>query len=211
MTLKPALVVVLLLCVGTRPAIAQEITGGVKGGVNLATIPEFGSAVGETDLDTAMRTALAIGGFVAFAAGDRFDIQPEVFYVQKGIRFEGSAGPFPGGDATIKLAYIEIPVLAVYRFASDRSRTGYLLAGPAVAFNTSARIDAAGIDDDLEAADDEVKDTEVSLIFGGGYSFGRLLVEARWTEGLTAVNDASVLVEDDVRNRAFTILFGVRF
>jgi hypothetical protein len=73
-----------------------------KGGVNLATIPEFASAVGESDLDTTMRTALAIGGFVAFGASERFDVQPEVFYVQKGIRFEGSAGPFPGGDATIR-------------------------------------------------------------------------------------------------------------
>ncbi len=209
MTVKPALVVVLLLGVGTSPAIAQAITGGVKGGVNLATIPDVASAVGETDLDTTMRTALALGGFVAFAAAERFDIQPEFFYVQKGIRFEDSAGPFPG-DATVQLDYIEIPVLAVFRFASDRSRTGYLLAGPAFGFNTRARIDVAGTEGDSEAADDEVKDTEVSLIFGGGYSFGRLLVEARWTEGLTAINDDVAFV-DDVRNRAFTILVGVRF
>ena len=208
MTLKPALVVVLLLGVGTSPAIAQGTTGGVKGGVNLATIPEIASAVGETDLDTSMRTALAIGGFVAFAVGERFDIQPEVFYVQKGIRFEGSAGPFPG-DATVKLDYIEVPVLAVYRFAADRRSTGYLLAGPAFAFNTSARVSTSGTDEEPEI-DDQVKDSEVSLIFGGGFSFGRLLAEARWTEGLTAINDESAFIED-VRNRAVTILLGVRF
>jgi Outer membrane protein beta-barrel domain len=206
---KRALTLLLvLLAVGTRPAAAQELTGGLKGGLTIATIPDFATAVGEPGLDTGSRIGLAVGGFVAFPVVEQLDIQPEFFYVQKGLSFDGSAGQF-GGDGTVKLDYIEIPVLAVYRFAPDRSRTGYVLFGPAFAFNTTAKVDV-GSGDDVDV-DDEVKGSEFSLVLGGGVTFGRFLAEARWTEGLTAVNDQSVLLEEDVRNRAVTILVGVRF
>jgi hypothetical protein len=209
MTFKPLLAIVLLVCVGIGPAFAQEVAVGVKGGVNLATIPALADAVDEPDLDTTWRTGIALGGFVAFAVGERFDIQPEVLYVQKGIRFEGSMGPF-GGESTVELDYIEVPVLAVFRFAADRGSTGYVFGGPAFAFNTGARVSTSGIDEEPEI-DDMIKDSEFSLVFGGGVSFGRLLAEARWTEGLTAIDDAGTLLDEEVRNRAVTFLFGVRF
>jgi hypothetical protein len=207
MTLKRAFAVCLLLGIAVSPAAAQDIAGGLKGGLYVSTIPDFATAVGETGLDTSSRAVLAIGGFVALPVATQLDIQPELFYTQKGLRFVGSEA-FEG-DNTVKLAYIELPVLVVYRFAADRTRTGYVLAGPAFAFNTSAKVDGDAGEVDV---DDDVRGTEVSLIFGGGYSFGRLLAEARWTEGLTALNEQNQFVlEQDVRNRAFTILFGVRF
>jgi hypothetical protein len=84
-----------------------------------------------------------------------------------------------------------------------------VLAGPAFGFNTSAKVDGDAGEVDV---DDDVKGTEVSLVFGGGYAFGRLLAEARWTEGLTSLNEQNEFVlEQEVRNRTFTFLVGVRF
>jgi hypothetical protein len=207
MTLKRAFAVLLLLGIAVSPAAAQDIVAGLKGGLNVSTIPDFATAVGETGLDTSSRAVLAIGGFVALPVAPQLDIQPELFYTQKGLRFVGSEA-FEG-DNTVKLTYIEVPVLAVYRFAADRTRTGYVLAGPAFGFNTSAKVDGDAGEVDV---DDDVKGTEVSLVFGGGYAFGRLLAEARWTEGLTSLNEQNEFVlEQEVRNRTFTFLVGVRF
>jgi hypothetical protein len=54
-----------------------------------------------------------------------------------------------------------------------------------------------------------VKDSEVSLVLGAGFLAGPFLVEARWTEGLSAVNEDDLFA--DLRNRSIAVLAGVRF
>jgi hypothetical protein len=158
-----------------------------------------------------MRTGLVLGGFVAFRVTPRFQLQPEVVYHQKGIEISGaSGGPLRDGEAEIELTYVEVPLLAVFRFDPDGGRGGYVFGGPAFGFNTRAEIvGGAGAvpgDADLE---DQVKDSEVSLVLGAGFLAGPFLVEARWTEGLSAVNEDDLFA--DLRNRSIAVLAGVRF
>jgi hypothetical protein len=204
-------VVVLCLIAGVVPANGQNISGGVKGGVSFATIPDFVEATEDPTVNTGVRTGLVIGGFVSFSLAERVSLQPEVLYAQKGLSISDASGGPVGGEASIELDYVDIPVLLVYRFAPSGRNSGYVFGGPSFGFNTRARVTGAGMmADEDEDIDEEVKDREFGLVFGGGAVFGPFLVEARWTEGLSAVNEDTDLVKD-LRNRSGAILVGVRF
>jgi hypothetical protein len=85
---------------------AEELYGGIKGGVNFAnqnTDPE-------AELDA--RTGMAVGGYVGIPVTPIFAVQPEGFFTMKGSSFEGGSA---------KLNYIEVPVLARASFMNEAS------------------------------------------------------------------------------------------
>jgi hypothetical protein len=158
----------LLLTVGVvaNQAIAQ--TGfGIRGGVNFANL-------NDTDANTDTRTGLMAGLYFNFPiTNSPVSIQPEVLYTQKGYEI---------GDDPIKLDYIEVPVLAKFDFITDGSITPNVYFGPAIGFNVSAKDEAGLIQGDIE---NSVKDTEFSVVVGGGLDFGRLDLGVRYGAGLT--------------------------
>lgn len=197
-----------------RTANAQSTTEvGVKVGLNFATVTEFGDAIGDVGLETSRRTGLLFGGYISRRWSGNLFVQPEVLLVQKGIKVSGGAFDIPV-DAAVKLTYLEIPILLQYRFG-DRSVVPYVFAGPAIGFNTSAKVDSSvfgvgGMED--EDVSDEVRNVETSLVVGGGAAGDWWLGELRYSEGLWGVNEADTPDFDrDVRNRGIAVVFGVRF
>ena len=69
-------VIALVVLCGSQ-AMAQEVSWGVKGGVNLATL----SSDQDPGPDFNYRIGLVAGGFFTWPLGSRFDVQPE-FAVQ---------------------------------------------------------------------------------------------------------------------------------
>ena len=97
----------LLLClIGllvASPVSAQEISGGGKVGLIVSNLssPE--------GFDSTTKSGFAAGGFVSIGINDLFSIQPEVLFVQKGAKLTED-----GDEATLKLNYVEVPILAVF-------------------------------------------------------------------------------------------------
>ncbi len=191
-----------LVAVLPGEAVAQGISLGVKGGLNLAN---FGGDVEDTD----MRTGLAIGGFVNFDLG-AFSIQPEAYFSQKGA----SLGEFAFEDVSVKsdwnTSYLEVPVLARLGLGVPGAPVRpVLFAGPAVGILLSSKVkgEVGGI-----SAEEDVKDDSKSLDFGGvigaGVEFGNFQLDARYTLGLTNFVDGDDVV--DVKNRTISILLGYR-
>jgi hypothetical protein len=181
---------------------AQEIEGGVQGGVTFSSLSNLRDAIdfgGPVDIES--RTGVVIGPFVAFPINDSVAIQVEALYATKG------ATPTDGTNRVeIKFSYLDVPVLL--RVAPTRLL--YFLLGPSLNFNISAKaIDfvPSQVEDDVS---DQTKNTEWGLVFAGGVSSGRFLIEGRYSAGLTDIADTPALTAA-VRNRAFTILAGVRF
>jgi hypothetical protein len=50
----------------------------------------------------------------------------------------------------------------------------------------------------------------VSLLFGGGIEFARIILEGRYEKGLRRINK-SFNDFADIKKQSFTILFGLRF
>ena len=206
--MRKAAIVVALVVAGLSAASAEGqtvFTGGAKGGITFATLPAAGT---ELDADTGYRMGALAGGFVAVEFGGMYAFQPEFLYAMKGV--ELSYQGYTQKDA-IELSYLEIPLL--FRISPrTNGRVGFdLFAGPAVSFRMSAKF-RSEFGDQTDGMDlkDEVKTTDFGLVVGGGIHIGKVLIEARWTEGLI---DASARdsFEKDLKNRAFSILVGFKF
>jgi hypothetical protein len=157
----------------------QTIQFGPKAGVNIANFSNG-------DYSNNTRVGFHAGGFLSFAAGKIFAIQPEVLFSTQGTKIDDVNSPVK----EFKANYLNIPVVA-------QLRTGggvYLESGP-----------QAGILLTAETDDQSVKNLYKSLdwswVFGIGFR-SKLGVgfDARYNLGLTKIGDSGAHVEANAKN-----------
>jgi hypothetical protein len=167
------------------------------------------------DLDKGTRVGFAAGAFAEFEFGDRWAIEPQVLYIQKGARYNGDIDLGEGGvvdvSAGVNLDYIQVPVLfkAELRKA-DNKLTPSVFVGPAFGFQIGCKLTAEGDGQDAseDCPDDTFKGTDFSLVFGAGLEFNRFSLQGRYDMGLGSVAD----VDDvDVKNGGFLVTLGYAF
>jgi opacity protein-like surface antigen len=200
MRLMLALIAAVLLSV--EAAYAQtEFSGGAKGGVAFSSVSSDDEIF--QDILTDSRTGVVIGGFVMMPLTDTFAIQPEVLWVQK-----GASGSEEGANLTLQLDYLEIPILANFRFSPENRIRPFVFTGPVPAFNTAAKVtNDQGVAD--EQLDEDVKSFDFGWTFGGGVQYENLTFEGRYTIGLGGINEDSLGTVDDPKNGSFAILVGI--
>lgn len=173
-------------------AFAQGISGGLKGGLNLANAT--GSDAGDTD----MRIAYHVGGFVNIGLGGALAVQPELLYNSVGAK-----GSEDGYDITYKLNYFTVPVMLMYSFGNFN-----IQAGPQFGFLASAK---GKIEYQGESAEADIKDsfksTDVGLNVGLGAGFGKLHASARYCIGMTKIWDED---DVDVKNGVIQLSLGYK-
>ncbi|MDG3582355.1 porin family protein [Galbibacter pacificus] len=118
-----------VLCLGTAITMnAQEFYFGLKGGTSLSTIS------GENKLmSNNYRTGLYGGVFAEVVMSEKISIQPEVLYSMLGSHEtykQFLANGVLSNEITIKLRYIDVPVMVKYRVYKGLS----VQAGPQVSF-----------------------------------------------------------------------------
>lgn len=104
--------------------------------------------------------------------------------------------------------YLEVPLF--FRFSRSNQRL-YVLAGPYVGFRLAAEARET-VDGITETRDfsDQIKRVDAGVSFGAGATFGRGLIEGRWTEGLRDAERGDSF-ETAVRHRVLAVLAGFRF
>jgi hypothetical protein len=190
-------------------AAAQSIGGGVKGGLALGDVPKIVDELDESAANTDLRLGYAFGGFLAIRFAGGFSIQPEVLYTQKGVKVKTGGGS--SGDVKFKADYVDVPVLA--RLTVGKGVRGYVFAGPSFDFKANAKMSVGFLgESDEQDVSNDVESFEFAVVFGGGIELGPLLLEARWSEGLT--NIAKVDEGEpsaDIKTRTYLFLVGFRF
>ena len=182
----------LLACLVTVPVAtaSAQTTIGLKGGLSFATLSNK-----HPDWDT--RTGFAAGIALDMRAGP-IGIQPELLYVQKGVKSDGS----PGSDAP-KLDYAEVPVLLKVTVPLPALQP-FVYAGPSIGFRLSCKLG------EVDCGSGVIKSTDFGAVLGGGIRLGGnkgLTLEGRYTWGLKDVHDLTAGVES--RTRTFLVLAGV--
>jgi hypothetical protein len=156
---------------------------------------------------TQSRTAFAAGAFATFGLGRNFAIEPQVLYVEKGTK--ASAG---GVTATLKLNYVEVPLLlkAVFPLAGSTRVAPNIFAGPAIAFRTTCNIKASNGSITAEQSCSDaalpVKSTDFILAFGGGLDVGPIALQVRYDFGLSKIGDVSQAA--DIKTQAWLLTAG---
>jgi hypothetical protein len=198
---RSCLFAVCLLLAATRVSMAQDGGIGVKGGVEFAS--QQVSVDGSTTLGT--WTAVVAGAFYTQPLGARLGVQVEGLYAPKGAKSSSF-----GIDSTLRIDYVEVPILARLRLGSGR-RHYYVAGGAAPAFRLRARVRTpfAGAIEEIDVAD-QVERLDLGAAAGGGVVLGRLEIDARYTLGLRDV-DADTTDEGRTRNRAVAVTAAWRF
>lgn len=156
-------------------------------------------------------SSLGGGGFVRFGFAG-LTLQAEVLALTKGTKAEDGS---TGDDVELHLDYIEVPITAMFSLGNGP----YVFAGPAFAFETGCDVKGSFSNVEFEApCDDQESDVidrkklDIGLTGGLGFQFpvgpGSLLIEGRYTHGLTNLNDGSSSDNTKVRNRSFAAMAG---
>ena len=186
------------------PSSQEGLTFGVKAGLNLASLRNDD---GETD----RRAAPAAGAFAAWQTGSLVGVQVEALYSPKGIKQRG-----PNGNSlTIEMDYLEVPVLVTFKVPGNGAVQPLLLTGPAVGIKVRTKFGSLG-EGLQEKFADFVRRWDVGWVVGAGLDLplarGGLIVEGRYTLGLTTVFDADPTDSDrDDKNQVLALLVGYRF
>lgn len=213
-------------------SIAQNIKDkGIKAGVALSDwygkgADEFSdnfsanmSALGFTDfnVEKKFRFGLSIDAFFNMKLSKIIQLQTELIYTMKGVKFSGG-GFFQGYDVDtqiiIKTDYLEVPLLLNLSPPGTGMIKPFVIFGPSVAFKTSSKlkvkVKSQGSSDSDESDFNNIKGTDIALIFGGGFKISNgVLVDIRYCLGLNSINDASDQIE--IKNRNIIMTMGFYF
>jgi Outer membrane protein beta-barrel domain len=159
------------------------------------------------------RPGLIIGGFLAIDK-HKAGLVVEGLFSQNGTKLE-----FSDSGATftqeIRIDYIVIPVLGRVNLKASDGVLVHLYLGPQFGFKTGFQsketLTVAGTSTSMTSNDDDnIKGHNIDLGFGGQVDFGRFLVDLRYSLGLTNVDQDTGPEEPEVKNRTFSMMFGVR-
>ncbi len=208
-----ALTVTALTLTTAHDSRAQNLSVGLKGGVNKseATLP-LASVV-----DRGRATGFHAGAFLALQLSPLMEIQIEALYTEKGL-----AGARTDGNLSYELegGYVEIPVLAKIRapWAQDGAVAPYAFAGPSVAFEVNCQL--RGHDgptilnyqcDGPPVHFDQRKKFDYGLMMGVGAEvgtrLGRLMMDLTYDWGIRDLAD-SPDIPGEVRHGAFMVSIG---
>lgn len=217
---------VLFLAVGlgltSMPAIGQaSISPGVKVGGNLGTLggedAELVFSTGmQQDVSLDRRTGYAFGAFALIDFAGPFALQPELMYIQKGAKTEmefSLGGQSTTVTSTMKLDYIQVPLLMKLNLPVAGPVSPNVFAGPNVGFNINASQETeAGGQSDSEDIGDDISGTDYGVTLGAGIDFGlsagTLTVDVRYELGLADIPDEG---DANIRNRGIGVTAGLAF
>ena len=169
-----------------------------KVGFNIATLTNAD--------DGDSRFGLAAGAEFEYQATDLLSISFGAMYSMQGIKASGDEG-----DATFKLDYVNIPILAnVYVVKGLAVKVGIQ---PGFKVNSSLSAKASGVSASADL--NGVKSFDFSIPVGLSYEYRNFVIDGRYNFGLTNwAKDVSVLGETmgevDSKNSVFQLTIGYK-
>lgn len=229
------IVVLAVLTVGMMLcANAQETTWGVRGGLNISNAAdkytgklEDGESKSDYESDFKSRIGFHLGVILDLGLSESFYIQPGLFFTTRGMKFkEDSDGDTY--ETKYHLNYLQLPILASYRFALTDKIKWHVNAGPYLACGLGGKVKwENSYDGETEKGDykafgtaDEDSDEEkgglkrfdAGLSFGTGISINKVYFGLTYDLGLANIADKKEWGDDfKIKNRNFAITVGYNF
>ena len=189
---KTSLVLLALTSLTSTHVFALGLGLGLQGGVNFANVSA------PTNISTSSVTGLMIGMNVEMRLTDDIAIQPELMYVQRGIKYTDISG----AAVTAHYDALEIPVLLKIKFLEGVRP--YVFAGPVAIVNISRGI---SVGSGSTTVSFNPRSTDFAFDFGAGVEFGFVFVNLRYSLGISDLNENSA----SWHSRGIQLLAGVEF
>ena len=166
-----------------------QLTIQPKVGVNIANI---------TDADDAdPRIGLAAGAEFEYGITDNIGLSAGVLYSMQGAKTTED-----GADCTLKLDYLNVPILANFYVAKGFA----VKLGVQPGFKLSSKAKAKGSGASVELDVDGIKSVDLSIPVGVSYQYQNIVFDARYNWGVTKIVD-----DADSKHSVFQITVGYKF
>lgn len=188
----------LMAFIATTASFAQWSVGSItvqpKIGINGANI---------TDADNSdSRIGLVLGGEFEYRVSPIFSLSAGALYSMQGCKGTAEDDDGNTGDVSLKLDYINVPILAnVYVVKGLAIKLG-IQPGFNVRHKASATVSGVNVTTNLPG----IKSVDFSIPVGISYQFDRFVIDGRYNFGLTKLIDDS-----DSKNSVFQFTFGYKF
>ena len=197
-----AIVLPVILCLPAGLRGQTEVS--LQGGMSLATL-------GGSDIESAdSRAGLRVGASAILPLTPSLDLQLGAAYAAKGATEQGF-----GLEVDLELGYLEMPLLLRFSPSAAGTISPHFMAGPALALrvscNAAASAEGLEISADCDDEFDDLKSMDLGAMAGAGLDIATsgslsVSVDVLYNFGLSSISES-----DDVKNRAFSLLAGVRF
>ena len=103
-----------------------------------------------------------------------------------------------GAELELKLEYFEVPMMVKFDLGTSDTKP-YLMVGPTIGFNMSAKLKAAELEVDIK---EDIESVDFGVGFGAGVNVpmgnNSIFLEARYALGLTDIDAADSDKEPEV-------------
>lgn len=195
--------VIMLCCIVSASAQKGEksMTWGIRGGLNFASASY---ETDETSVKTKSRTSFHLGVIADFPQNDTWSIQTGIYLTEKGYRI-GS-----GKEKTeCKPLYLEIPVLASYRYNMKKDLQLQLSAGPYLAYGIGGNVSGGDEDQSIFGENSNMKRFDLGPHLAAG-----LLISKEYYVGLAyEMSFINNIDNDDItyKNKNLMLSVGYNF
>ncbi len=189
---KALLATTVAIATMTSAVSAADFGLDIKGGLNISNI----RGKGKEGTDNSPRFGMTAGLGAQIGITDMFAIQPEVIFNMKGYKYSYNYYFLKKDDNTLKLSYLNIPLLFKVKFPAEKVITN-VYAGPDLGIKLSSKeeikSEAYGVTVDTTIDYDISKSIDFGIAIGGGIDIkagpGRVILDLRYTLGLSSISD----------------------
>lgn len=196
--MKKLFLMALMVFIATTASFAQWSVGSItvqpKIGINGANI---------TDADNSdSRIGLVLGGEFEYRVSPIFSLSAGALYSMQGCKGTAEDDDGNTGDVSLKLDYINVPILAnVYVVKGLAIKLG-IQPGFNVRHKASATVSGVNVTTNLPG----IKSVDFSIPIGVSYEFNRFVIDGRYNFGVTKLIDGA-----DSKHSVFQFTFGYKF
>ncbi len=207
---------------------ATSTTYGVILGANASSVSETFQAIKDlagAAVSTKRRVGLNAGIFVNKSLFGGLSLQPEAHYTQTGVTYNirTTTTPVTTGAASLKLDYVEVPVLLRLDLGKNASRLHpFLYAGASGAFRITCEIGStintttvttACSENTTSTSKDPIEKYDMNAIGGAGFSISALgrsySLSGRYSRGLQKLSTETTGAQP--KNSVFSVQLGIGF
>ena len=186
------IILMAVMALATVSSFAQHAVGTFtiqpKVGLNLANVTDGGNDI---------RVGAVAGAEFEYQISDIFSLSAGALYSMQGCK-----GEVEGYDATVKLDYLNIPILAnVYVAKGLAVKLGIQ---PGFNVTSKASVEKGGTKVTTEL--DDVESVDFSIPVGLSYEINNFVIDARYNLGVSKIMDGS-----DSKNSVFQFTLGYKF
>lgn len=196
--MKKLFLMALMVFIATTASFAQWSVGSItvqpKIGINGANI---------TDADNSdSRIGLVLGGEFEYRVSPIFSLSAGALYSMQGCKGTAEDDDGNTGDVSLKLDYINVPILAnVYVVKGLAIKLG-IQPGFNVRHKATATVSGVNVTTNLPG----IKSVDFSIPIGVSYEFNRFVIDGRYNLGVTKLIDGA-----DSKHSVFQLTFGYKF